>query len=123
MEEYGADAVYVMDSAGAMLPSDVRDRVGLLADELSIDVGFHAHGNLGLGAGSGNAQMGCWSSARRTSSPTSSHTSPTNGTRPPSPTTGPSPVPGIRHPPYVSIYTLYQRILEGYAFTLVYLDT
>ena len=80
MEEYGADAVYVMDSAGAMLPSDVRDRVGLLADELSIDVGFHAHDNLGLaigntlagieagattldgclrglGAGSGNAQM------------------------------------------------------------------
>ncbi|GAB7020743.1 4-hydroxy-2-oxovalerate aldolase [Halostagnicola bangensis] len=51
MEEYGADAVYVMDSAGAMLPEDVRERVGLLADELSIDVGFHAHNNLGLGIG------------------------------------------------------------------------
>lgn len=51
MEEYGADAVYVMDSAGAMLPDDVSDRVGLLADELSIDVGFHAHNNLGLGIG------------------------------------------------------------------------
>jgi 4-hydroxy-2-oxovalerate/4-hydroxy-2-oxohexanoate aldolase len=51
MEEYGADAVYVMDSAGAMLPSDVRDRVGLLASELSIEVGFHAHNNLGLGIG------------------------------------------------------------------------
>jgi len=51
MEEYGADAVYVMDSAGAMLPSDVRDRVGLLADELDIEVGFHAHNNLGLGIG------------------------------------------------------------------------
>ena len=51
MEEYGADAVYVMDSAGAMLPSDVRDRVGLLASELSIEVGFHAHDNLGLGIG------------------------------------------------------------------------
>jgi 4-hydroxy 2-oxovalerate aldolase len=80
MESYGADAVYVMDSAGALLPSDVRDRVSLLVDELSIDVGFHAHNNLGLaignslaaldsgavtidgclrglGAGSGNAQM------------------------------------------------------------------
>ena len=80
MESYGADAVYVMDSAGALLPSDVRDRVSLLTDELSIDVGFHAHNNLGLaignslaaldsgavtidgclrglGAGSGNAQM------------------------------------------------------------------
>lgn len=51
MEEYGADAVYVMDSAGAMLPSDVRERVGLLASELSIEVGFHAHDNLGLGIG------------------------------------------------------------------------
>lgn len=51
MEEYGADAVYVMDSAGAMLPQGVRERVELLVDELSIDVGFHAHNNLGLGIG------------------------------------------------------------------------
>jgi len=51
MEEYGADAVYVMDSAGAMLPGDARERVSLLVDELSIDVGFHAHNNLGLGIG------------------------------------------------------------------------
>lgn len=49
MESYGADVVYVMDSAGAMLPADVRDRVALLVDELDIDVGFHAHNNLGLG--------------------------------------------------------------------------
>ncbi len=51
MERYGAETVYVMDSAGAMLPADVRDRVSLLADKLSIDVGFHAHNNLGLGIG------------------------------------------------------------------------
>jgi 4-hydroxy-2-oxovalerate aldolase len=51
MEDCGADAVYVMDSAGAMLPSDVHDRVSLLTEELSIDVGFHAHNNLGLGIG------------------------------------------------------------------------
>ncbi|ARS91862.1 4-hydroxy-2-oxovalerate aldolase [Natrarchaeobaculum aegyptiacum] len=51
MEDYGAEAVYVMDSAGAMLPQDVRERVGLLSEELSIDVGFHAHNNLGLGIG------------------------------------------------------------------------
>ncbi|WP_435182546.1 4-hydroxy-2-oxovalerate aldolase [Halobellus sp. EA9] len=51
MEEYGADAVYVMDSAGALLPQDVRDRVGLLTEELDIEVGFHAHNNLGLGIG------------------------------------------------------------------------
>jgi len=51
MEEYGADAVYVMDSAGALLPDGVRERVSLLDEELSIDVGFHAHNNLGLGIG------------------------------------------------------------------------
>lgn len=51
MEEYGADAVYVMDSAGAMLPQDVRERVELLSRELSVEVGFHAHNNLGLGVG------------------------------------------------------------------------
>ena len=57
MEEYGADAVYVMDSAGAMVPSDVRDRVSLLAEELSVDVGFHAHNNLGLGIGNSLAAL------------------------------------------------------------------
>ncbi|WP_256301616.1 4-hydroxy-2-oxovalerate aldolase [Haloarchaeobius salinus] len=57
MEEYGADAVYVMDSAGAMVPSDVRDRVSLLASELSIDVGFHAHNNLGLAIGNSLAAL------------------------------------------------------------------
>ena len=51
MQSYGADYVYVMDSAGAMLPGDVRDRVSLLADELDVGVGFHAHNNLGLGIG------------------------------------------------------------------------
>ena len=51
MEGYGAECVYIMDSAGAMIPSDVRDRIGLLSEELSIDVGFHAHDTLGLGIG------------------------------------------------------------------------
>ena len=51
MESYGADYVYVMDSAGAMLPSDVRERVSLLVEELDVGVGFHAHDNLGLGIG------------------------------------------------------------------------
>lgn len=51
MESYGAEIVYVTDSAGAMLPGNVRERVELLSDELSIEVGFHAHNNLGLGIG------------------------------------------------------------------------
>ena len=48
MESYGADVVYVVDSAGAMLPEDVKSRVGLLKQKLNVEVGFHAHNNLGL---------------------------------------------------------------------------
>lgn len=48
MESYGAEGVVFMDSAGHYLPGDVRARVELLSNELSIAVGFHAHNNLGL---------------------------------------------------------------------------
>ncbi len=48
MESYGADAVYVTDSAGAMLPSDVQNRIRLLRAHLNIEIGFHAHNNLSL---------------------------------------------------------------------------
>ncbi|BAU28278.1 4-hydroxy 2-oxovalerate aldolase [Aneurinibacillus soli] len=48
MESYGAEAVYVTDSAGALLPDDVRERVRLLRQELSCEIGFHAHNNLSL---------------------------------------------------------------------------
>lgn len=51
MESYGADVVYVVDSAGAMLPDDVRARVGLLKEKLGVEIGFHAHNNLGLAIG------------------------------------------------------------------------
>lgn len=51
MELYGAEGVVLMDSAGAYLPSDVRNKVGHLAEGLSIPVGFHAHNNLGLAVG------------------------------------------------------------------------
>lgn len=48
MESYGADVVYVTDSAGALLPDEVSERVKTLVDGLNIPVGFHAHNNLGL---------------------------------------------------------------------------
>lgn len=51
MESYGSDAVYVVDSAGALLPNQARDRVSALKEKLDIEVGFHAHNNLGLGVG------------------------------------------------------------------------
>lgn len=51
MESYGADIVYVVDSAGAMLPQDAADRVAALKAALSVEVGYHAHNNLGLAIG------------------------------------------------------------------------
>ncbi|TDL93158.1 4-hydroxy-2-oxovalerate aldolase [Vibrio vulnificus] len=48
MESHGADAVYVVDSAGSFLPKDVRTRIRLLRSKLNIDIGFHAHNNLSL---------------------------------------------------------------------------
>ena len=48
MESYGADIIYATDSAGALLPDQVRDRIELLVKELDVAVGFHGHNNLGL---------------------------------------------------------------------------
>ncbi|WP_413300294.1 4-hydroxy-2-oxovalerate aldolase [Bacillus sp. 1P10SD] len=48
MESYGADTVYVVDSAGALLPHQVKERVRALKDSLTVNVGFHAHNNLSL---------------------------------------------------------------------------
>lgn len=78
-ESYGAEVVYVTDSAGALLPHEVTERISSLKNALSCEIGFHAHNNLSmamantvaavqagatyidgslraLGAGSGNTQ-------------------------------------------------------------------
>jgi 4-hydroxy 2-oxovalerate aldolase len=80
MQEYGAEAVILMDSSGNYLPDDVTEKVSFLEENLNISVGFHAHNNLGMaisnsvaaiksgativdgcsrgfGAGAGNAQL------------------------------------------------------------------
>ncbi len=80
MQEYGAMAIILMDSAGAYFPEDVTEKVSTLAGGLNIPVGFHPHNNLGfaiansvaavragatiidgtsrgLGAGAGNCQI------------------------------------------------------------------
>ncbi|MGE7884081.1 4-hydroxy-2-oxovalerate aldolase [Bacillus sp. NPDC094077] len=79
MEDYGAEAIYVTDSAGALLPHEVRERIRALRQSLNVEIGFHGHNNLSvavantvaaieegatridgsvrcLGAGAGNAQ-------------------------------------------------------------------
>jgi 4-hydroxy-2-oxovalerate/4-hydroxy-2-oxohexanoate aldolase len=51
MESYGANCIYCTDSAGYMLPDDVRARIGLLRDKLApaTELGFHGHHNLAMG--------------------------------------------------------------------------
>lgn len=51
MESYGANTVYITDSAGFMLPEDVTQRVTALRDILKpeTEIGFHGHHNMGLG--------------------------------------------------------------------------
>lgn len=51
MEGYGANCIYITDSAGYMLPDDVTARIGLVRSRLDAktELGFHAHHNLGMG--------------------------------------------------------------------------
>ena len=80
MQDYGAQAIVIMDSTGTYLPEDVKERISTLSDILAIPIGFHAHNNLnyaihnsivaiqsgatyidacirGFGAGAGNAPL------------------------------------------------------------------
>ena len=51
MESYGADCVYVTDSAGALLMDSVVDRIKAFKDVLDskTEIGIHCHHNLSLG--------------------------------------------------------------------------
>lgn len=51
MESYGANCLYITDSAGYMLPEDVRARVGAVRDALKpeTELGFHGHHNMAMG--------------------------------------------------------------------------
>jgi 4-hydroxy 2-oxovalerate aldolase len=49
-EDAGADYINLADSAGFMVPDDVKARVGALKAAAKLPVGFHSHNNLGLSA-------------------------------------------------------------------------
>lgn len=51
MESYGADCVYVTDSAGALMMDGVVDRIKAFKDVLNeeTEIGIHCHHNLSLG--------------------------------------------------------------------------
>lgn len=47
-QEYGADVVYLVDSAGGMFPQDIRRYVEAIRRVTDIPLGFHGHDNLGM---------------------------------------------------------------------------
>jgi len=49
MQDYGAEAIILMDSSGNYLPKNVEEKVGFLSKNLQVSIGFHAHNNLGMG--------------------------------------------------------------------------
>jgi len=80
MQDYGAEAIIIMDSTGTYLPEDVSERILALKNNINLQIGFHGHNNLGcavsnsinavlngaslidvcirgFGAGAGNAQL------------------------------------------------------------------
>ncbi|MDB6120092.1 MAG: hypothetical protein JWO08_3873 [Verrucomicrobiaceae bacterium] len=49
IEKWGVvDCVYVVDSAGCMMPEDVREYVDSMKQKSNCEVGFHGHNNLDL---------------------------------------------------------------------------
>lgn len=57
MKQYGAQAVILMDSAGYFIPSDVTQRISAIRNATDLEIGFHAHNNLGLGVGNALAAI------------------------------------------------------------------
>ncbi|UUC95213.1 MULTISPECIES: 4-hydroxy-2-oxovalerate aldolase TesG [Comamonas] len=51
MEGYGANCIYITDSAGFMLPDDVKERLSAVRQALrpETELGFHGHHNLAMG--------------------------------------------------------------------------
>lgn len=51
MESYGANCIYITDSAGYMLPDDVKERLSAVRQALKAEteLGFHGHHNLAMG--------------------------------------------------------------------------
>ncbi len=47
-KSYGVDMIYIVDSAGGMLPDELVSYIKAIQDNAQIDIGYHGHNNLGL---------------------------------------------------------------------------
>ncbi|HRD83747.1 MAG TPA: 4-hydroxy-2-oxovalerate aldolase [Rubrivivax sp.] len=61
MEGYGANCIYITDSAGTMLPDEVKARLGAVRAALKpeTELGFHGHHNLAMGVANSLAAIEC----------------------------------------------------------------
>jgi len=61
MESYGANCIYCTDSAGYMLPDDVKARLRVVRDALrpETELGFHGHHNMAMGIANSLAAIEC----------------------------------------------------------------
>ena len=61
MESYGANCIYITDSAGYMLPDDVKARLGAVRAALKpeTELGFHGHHNLAMGIANSLVAIEC----------------------------------------------------------------
>jgi 4-hydroxy-2-oxovalerate aldolase len=58
-ETFGSDLICLVDSAGSMLPDDVKSYFAAMQDVLTIPIGFHSHDNLALGMANVLAAINC----------------------------------------------------------------
>ncbi|MES2236618.1 MAG: 4-hydroxy-2-oxovalerate aldolase [Rugosibacter sp.] len=61
MEGYGANCIYITDSAGYMLPDDVKARISAVRAALKpeTELGFHGHHNMAMGIANSIAAIEC----------------------------------------------------------------
>ncbi|WP_265919852.1 4-hydroxy-2-oxovalerate aldolase [Cupriavidus nantongensis] len=61
MESYGANCLYITDSAGHMLPHDVTEKLTAVRQALrpETELGFHGHHNLAMGVANSLAAIAC----------------------------------------------------------------
>jgi 4-hydroxy-2-oxovalerate aldolase len=47
-QQFGSDMVYIVDSAGGMLTSEMEEYIKAVQDACNLEIGFHGHNNLDL---------------------------------------------------------------------------